>query len=107
MKIIDTRYVLRNKDVELLHVYKKVDSSPFCVLQHKRYCFGLSLHNRVIVYDYSIIGMLMKMDIMNVDLSCPIIMYEHDRRHLEDGDIELIDEFCKRHNTEFYVVRLV
>ena len=107
MKIITSRYALGYKDVELLHVYKKVNGSPFCVLQHKRYCFGLSLHNRVIVYDYSIIGMLMKMDIINVELGGPIIMYEHDRRHLEDGDVELIDEFCKRHNVEFHIIRLI
>ena len=91
----------------MLYAYRAVNDHLFFVLQHKRYSSELGLHNHVIASDDSIISMLMHLDIMDVKFSQPIAMYEYDIQYLVDGDIELIDEFCKRHNTEFHVIRLI
>ena len=91
----------------MLYAYRAVNDHLFFVLQHKRYSSELGLHNHVIASDDSIISMLMYLDIIDAKFSQPIVMYEYDRQYLADGDIELIDEFCKRHNTEFHVIRLI
>ena len=107
MKVFQHRYALGYEDVILLHLYYKQGSSdkrPFCVLRQKRYKTKLDQHNSVIADDYSIAGMLMKADIANEEIDAPVIVYDMDRQKLTDSDIEMIDDFCHRHNVEFYVV---
>ena len=107
MKIITSRYALFYEDIEMLYTYRTANDHLYFILQHNRYSSELDLHNRIIAADDSIISMLMHLDIMNVKFSQPIVMYEYDRQYLADGDVELIDEFCKRHNTEFHIIRLI
>ena len=107
MKVFQHRYALGYEDVILLHLYHTQGSSDkrlFYVLQQKRYKTKLDRHNCVIADDYSIAGMLMKADIANAEIDAPVIVYDMDRRNLTDSDIEMIDDFCHRHNVEFYVV---
>ena len=107
MKVLPHRYALAYEDVILLYLYYKEELSDKCLfytLLQKLFKTKLNMHNHIIADDYSIAGMLMKVDIANEEIDAPVIVYDMDRQKLTDSDIEMIDDFCHRHNVEFYVV---